>query len=374
MSDFDVAIVGGGIVGSSTAYYLSMHAIRSVILEPEEIAAKASGLAYGGIVEISGFAVPGAMWELGQYAADLHSGLRKSLEEDFRIDCKYRGRDTLNLAFSTKETALLRERTRWINHSTSVRAEFLDQAQALHLEPRLNPNVLGAALLQGTREVDPKRLTTALVQVSQCDWLRKRVNSLQACTTGISLGLDDGSNLTARVVVCANGTWATPLLDSMSLDIPVSPLKGEILRLETEGPPLVQSIGWNGNYCTTKTDGLTWAGTTETNAGFDETTTEGGRKEILGNLEFVLPDLVVRRIARQTACLRPTTPDGLPYIGQIPGHANVFVGTGAGRKGILYGPAMGKVIADLIAAKDLEIDVDPFAISRAARTHNLRKL
>ncbi len=374
MSDFDVAIIGGGIVGSSTAYYLSMHAIRSVILEPEEIAAKASGLAYGGIVEISGFAVPGAMWELGQYAADLHSGLRKSLEEDSGIDCKYRGRDTLNLAFSTKETALLRERTRWINHSTSVRAEFLDQAQALHLEPRLNPNVFGAALMQGTREVDPKRLTTALVQVSQCDWLRKRVNSLQANKSGIDLSLDDGSNLTARVVVCANGTWVTPLLESISLDVPVPPLKGEILRLETEGPPLVQSIGWNGNYCTTKTDGLTWAGTTETNAGFDETTTEGGRKEILGNLEFVLPDLVVRRIARQTACLRPTTPDGLPYIGQIPGHANVFVGTGAGRKGILYGPAMGKVIADLIAAKDLEIDVDPFAISRAARTHNLRKL
>lgn len=370
MSDYDVAIVGGGIVGSATAYYLSMHAIRSVIVEVEEIAAKASGLAYGGIVEISGFAVPGAMWELGQYAADLHTALRKSLEEDSGIDCKYRDRDTLNLGFSTPETALLRERNRWINHSTPVRAEYLDKAQVLHLEPRLNPKVLGAALLQGTREVDPKRLTNALVQASTCDWLRNRVNSLQANKSGIDLSLDDGSNLTARVVVCANGTWVTPLLESINLDVPVPPLKGEILRLETEGPPLDQSIGWNGNYCTTKTDGLTWAGTTESDAGFDESTTGSGCKEILKNLEFVLPDLVVKRIARQTACLRPTTPDGLPYIGQIPGHANVFVGTGAGRKGILYGPAIGKVIADMIAAKDLEVDVEPFAIAQVVHKHN----
>ncbi len=367
MTEHEVAIIGGGIVGAATAYYLSRHNIRSIIVEPEEIAAKASGLSYGGIVEVSGFAVPGAMWELGRYAADLHTSLRNELGNESGIDCRYRDRDTLNLAFSHEESAQLGKRSEWINKSTAVRAEYIEPSQALDLEPRLNSKLLGALLLQGTREVDSKCLTTALAQSSGCDTLHRRANSLVASTTGIGVNLDDGTTLKAPILVCANGTWVEPLLQSMDVNLPVPPLKGEILRLKTEGPPLFQSIGWNGNYCTTKTDGLVWAGTTESNSGYDEMTTSSGRAEILRNLAFVLPGLNVNEVARQTACLRPTTPDGLPYIGPIPEHANVFVGTGAGRKGILYGPAIGKVIADLIASKNPEVDIGPFAIEQANR-------
>ena len=364
MKEHDVAIIGGGIVGAATAYYLAKSAIRSIIFEQDGIASKASGLSYGGIVAVSGFEVPSVMWELGQYASELHSELRDCLTGESNIDCKYRDRDTLNVAFTNEELHVLKDRSVWINEETNVQSDLLESRTALEIEPRLNPKILGASLLHGTQEVDSKSLTEALVQASGCDVLTKKVISLSPKENTVDIALEDNSVCSAYRVVCANGTWVEPLLKTMGTTVSVPPLKGEILRLKTQGPPLNQSIGWNGNYCTTKTDDLTWAGTTESKSGYDTSTTTSGKETILKNLKFVVPGLTIEHVVRQTACLRPTTIDGLPIIGSLPTHPNVLVGTGAGRKGILYGPAIGKIIADSIAVAKTEINFDPFLARR----------
>ncbi len=368
-TELDIAIIGGGIVGASCAYYLSRRGVSCTIIDGEEIGSKASGLAYGGLNSVSGHEIPGLMWEMSQYSSDLHTSLASTIREDSNIDCKYRTRDTLNVAFSAKELRELRTRVRWIESDTTLESTVLRPSEIFEIEPRVSGLIVGGTLLRGTMEVDSHNLTVAMAQASGCDHIRTNVVTMQLAGNRGILHLDNETELVVRKVVCANGTWISPILKSAGIRLDIPPLKGEILRLETKGPPLLQSIGWKGNYCTTKTDGLTWAGTTESQSLYDESTTIQGELSILSNLKAVLPNLVVDKIARQTACLRPTTADGLPVIGQMEGSSNLFVATGGGRKGILYGPGMGKIIADILTGNKPEVDITPFNTSRLGSTN-----
>ena len=152
-----------------------------------------------------------------------------------------------------------------------------------------------------------------------------------------------------------------------TLPIEVHPLKGQILRLQAPGPPVPCNVGWGHNYATTKPDGLLWAGTTEEEAGFDEETTLEARDEIGAALVKMLPAMADAQVVHQTACLRPVASDGLLLLGRVPGFDSVYMATGAGRKGILLGPAMGRAVADLIVTGKSTLALEAFSPARFAR-------
>ena len=84
---------------------------------------------------------------------------------------------------------------------------------------------------------------------------------------------------------------------------------------------------------------------------------------ILNTVEKFFPDIRKLKILKQTACLRPVTPDNLPIIGETD-IANLYIGTGAGRKGIKLGPAIGNLASRIILGKVLQLDVSPFSLNR----------
>ena len=65
--------------------------------------------------------------------------------------------------------------------------------------------------------------------------------------------------------------------------------------------------------------------------------------------------------------MRPVASDGLLVLGRVPGLEHVYVATGGGRKGILYGPAMGRAIADLALGRDTRVALEAFAPERFVR-------
>ena len=73
----------------------------------------------------------------------------------------------------------------------------------------------------------------------------------------------------------------------------------------------------------------------------------------------MMPAVAEARVVQQTACLRPVTPDWLPIVGRAPGWDDVYLATGAGRKGILLSPAIGKSVADLIVDGATDLSIDP---------------
>ena len=108
------------------------------------------------------------------------------------------------------------------------------------------------------------------------------------------------------------------------------------------------TLSWGKSYAASKPDGLIWAGTTEEHSGFDDQPTPQGRDSVMGDLLRMASFLSEAQLVQHTACLRPLTPDGLPIVGRVPGWDNLYLCTGAGRKGILWSTGMGRATADLI--------------------------
>jgi glycine oxidase len=365
----DVVIVGGGIAGMTTAYYLAKSGVPSIVVERDAIGSHASGFAYGGLSPLSGFGIPGPMTDIAQDGMRLHRELSKSLLEETGIDVDFRVRSSLALAFTEAEVRRLRAALPWQQAQPGYTVRWLEIADARRVEPRISDETVGAALVEGGGAVEPYRLVLALTRAAEHLGVSVR--------HGRAIGLRrDGRRVTGVVLerevlscssaVLAIGPWSPEASDWIGVPIDVRPLKGQIIRLQAPGPPIECSVGWGHNYATTKTDGLLWAGTTEEEAGFDEESTPAARDEIGAALLKMLPAMADAQVAQQTACLRPVSADGLLVLGGVPGLDQIHVATGGARKGILYGPAMGHAIADLVLGRKTRVPLDAFAPGRFA--------
>ena len=363
----DIVIVGGGIVGMAAAYYLAKSGVPSVVVERDAIGSHASGFAYGGLSPLSGFGIPGPQAEIAMTGMRLHRELSKMLLEETGIDVDFRMRSSLALAFTEAEVQKLRASLSWQQQQPGYTVRWLDPAEARRVEPRIADETLGATLTEGGGAVEPYRLVLALTRAAERLGVRVRHGRVIGLrrdggrVTGVVL---ERAVLRCAAAVLALGPWSAEASSWIGVPIDVRPLKGQIIRLQAPGPPVVCSVGWGHNYATTKTDGLLWAGTTEEEAGFDEDSTLAARDEIGSALLKMLPAMADAQLAQQTACLRPVASDGLLVLGRVPGLDHVYVATGGARKGILYGPAMGQAIADLVLARDPQVALGAFAPGR----------
>src|SRR5262249_52486510 len=255
----------------------------------------------------------------------------------------------------------------WQQKQPGYTVRWLDVADARRVEPRISDETLGATLIEGGGAVEPYRFGLALTRAAQSLGVGGRHRGAVglprdgARVTGVVL---ERETLSCATAVLALGPWSAEASNWIGVPIEVRPLKGQIIRLQAPGPPVDCSVGWGHNYATTKTDGLLWAGTTEEEAGFDEEWTPAARDEIGAALMKMLPAMADAQVAQQTACLRPVASDGLLVLGGMPGLDRVYVATGGARKGILYGPAMGHAIADLVLGRGTRVALDQFAPGR----------
>ena len=363
----EVAIVGAGIVGCAAAYYLSQVGVRAVLVERDGVAGHASGFAYGGLYPLSGAGIPGPMFPLARKSFDLHRELAAALPEETGIDVGFRFRPTVSLAFTEREATDLRTNLAWVNEQRGFRAEWLSDSELHTLDGRIADDAPGGVLYHGAAEVDAAEVTRALADASGARVRRAVAIGLARNGDRVAgVRLEGGETIACETVLLAQGPWAGAASDWLGLSVAVAPLQGEILRLAAPGPAIDCSIGWRGNYATTKRDGLLWAGTTEEEAGFREQPTTAGRRSVLANLLRMMPGLGDVTVVTQTACLRPMTPDGHVLLGRVGGLRGAWLATGGGRKGILHGPAMGAVCADLITTDETDLDLAPYEPERFA--------
>src|SRR5437870_7796680 len=154
----DVVIVGGGVAGMTTAYYLAKARVTSVVVERDAIGSHASGVAYGGLSPLSGFGIPGPLTEIAQDGMRLHRELAKSLLEEAGIDVDFRVRSSLALAFTESDVRRLQAALPWQQKQPGGYAvRWLDIAEARRVEPRISDEALGATLTGGGGAVEPYR-------------------------------------------------------------------------------------------------------------------------------------------------------------------------------------------------------------------------
>ncbi len=366
MNTANVVIVGGGIVGVATAYLLGRAGVKSVVVEKDSVGSHASGFAYGGLSRPRG---PGPMVPVLAEAWSLHEEFGKTLPDETGVNTEFRLRPSLALAFSDDEAAQLKASLAWRQHRDGPSVRWVDSDEVHAIEPRVSPDVIGGVYVEGGGDVEPYRLVLALVQAAEergAVIRHGRVTGLRSeggRVSGVTLENDE---IACESVVLAMGPWSGEASSWLGIPVPVRPLKGQILRLQAPGAPFRCSLGWSGDYATTKPDGLLWTGTTEEEAGFDDRPTSNARDKIMSSLLKMVPSLTEARLAQQTACLRPLSADGLLLLGRVPGWDGVYIASGGGRQGIMLGPGMAKAITELITTGATGIPIADFDPGRFA--------
>jgi glycine oxidase len=246
----------------------------------------------------------------------------------------------------------------------------LDAADAHAVEPALAADCLGADYWPAVGQVRNPRLAAAA---------RAACNAagVQFHTHNEVIGFRrDGKRLTAAIVaddeltadqfLLAAGAWSGGLGDALGLELPVAPVKGQILLLRTAPETVRRIVKHPGAYFVPRVDGRVLVGATMERADFDKTPTLWALRSLANAAAYLLPPLDGAEVERQWAGLRPGTPDGLPYLGRAPDYPNLFVATGHYRNGVVLAPATAEVMARLMVGHAPGIDLAPFAVDRPA--------
>ena len=368
---YDVAIVGGGVIGSSIAYHLAQRGARVVLLERSHLAAGASGAAAGLLAPQVEATVPDAFFVLTIRGRAEHGPLSQQLLADVGIDGEYRQCGILRIANTEAERVELQRQQRW-QTSLGYQAEWLEPEQLGECEPLLR-GVAGRLLAGGLwlgdeAQVRSPRLVKALALAAV-----KHGAEIREGTAALGLSISGGrvvgvrtssGDVAADTVVLAAGVWSPEVGRLAGLDLPIVAVKGQVLSLRTVGTPLRQVVWRDHCYLVPKLDGEVVVGATEEEGNYDARPTLAG----IGTLSSAAIALVPRisRFAMEQAWagLRPAAPDRFPLVGWAPALQGLLVATAHFRNGVLLGPLTGRLVADAILANGDFGPLAPFHLGR----------
>jgi glycine oxidase len=121
-------------------------------------------------------------------------------------------------------------------------------------------------------------------------------------------------------------------------------------------------------YLVPRPDGRVLVGSTEEDAGFEKQTTAEGITSLLSFALELVPRLAGASVERCWAGLRPGSPDGLPFLGPVPGFENLYVAAGHFRSGLHLSPATGLLMKELLLGEPLSIPLEEFRLDRPLPT------
>jgi glycine oxidase len=315
----DVAVVGGGVIGLAIALRAAERGLRTVLLERDRIGAGASGVAAGMLAPVSEAEVGNATDVEGGVAA---AALWPAFAEELGVPLHARG--TLIVARDRDQAEAL-DREHAFRTRLGLRAERLLPSAARRLEPALAPTVRLALHVPDDQAVDPRAVLAALAEAARVAGVEIREGTRVTDVAGVDAD---------RVVVAA-GAWSADLAD-----VPVRPVKGQVLRLRdpghTTGAPLLERVlRFDGGYLVPRGDGRYVLGATVEERGFDTTVTAGGVYELLRDATELVPGVSELVVEELSAGLRPGSPGNAPIVHR---DGRVLTVTGHFRNGVLLAP------------------------------------
>jgi glycine oxidase len=365
---WDVAVIGGGVIGLAVAWRAQARGLKVVVLERDRAGAGTSHVAAGMLAPIAEV-TPGEqpLLELGLRSVHRYPAFLAELTEAAGVDgIGYTPCGTLLVARDADEAEAL-ERELALRVGLGLAVERLRPSEARRREP-----VLRLALdVPDDHAIDPRALTAALVRALRRAGgeLREGVSVRAVELEGDAVRgvrLQDGSVLAAEQVVVAAGVWSTQLEGIPdAARVPVQPVKGQIMRLHDPAGPglLTRVIRMGPSYVVPRGDGRYVIGATSEERGFDTTVTAGAAFELLRDASELVPGVWEWVVDEFQAGLRPGTPDNLPVIG--PGSvAGLHWAVGHRRNGVLLTPVTAELVAAALAGE--AIDAEPFSPRRFA--------
>lgn len=366
----DVIIVGAGVMGCATFYFLSKEGVRVELIEQTAIAHGASGVS-AAMLEIFGyrhrFNQTDSLRQLAEKSINIHLYLHAKLKEETGIDVEYCEVPCIIPAFySHEETQLKNAYERFNKEAFSIEWHGPDRLR--DFEQRINEDVLGGIVYQQA-QLNAKIFSEALLRAGEKaggKYSKGKVIGLQIKKNQVyGVKTETGKTIKANKVIITMGPWSTNVSDWIKQDLPIYPVRGQILEIEVKDPQLRGSIYWNDKYLVKKANGTTLAGATEEHdSGFQNTITNLGKNEIINAVKTITPSLKQSKILKHRVGLRPCSVDGLPVIGEASRAKGTYVLSGHFRSGILLSTGSAEIIKNMVIGKKQEEFTEKFSPDR----------
>jgi glycine oxidase len=363
----EVVILGGGVIGMTTAYFLARDGVRVRVLDRGQVGREASWAGAGILPPSDCTTASDPCDRLRALSVRLFPDLSSELRERTGIDNGYARCGGLAFLNESDDVAA----HEWCGEGTAT--EVLDSVTARRLEPELAPGLGRALRLPGMaqlrnpwhlRALQQACLRTERVRIDEGVEARECVRKgprLQAVRT-------DKGLVEADTFLIAAGAWADALLGSLGVASGITPVRGQIALLNPGRVLFRHVLIWGSQYLVSRQDGRVLAGSTEEHAGFVKQTTAVGIAGLLDLAVRLVPALARADVERCWAGLRPGSRDGLPFIGRVPGLSNAYVAAGHFRSGIQLSPGTAQLLKEMILGQPLAMPVEAFRLERV--THD----
>lgn len=365
----DVVLVGGGVIGCAIAYELAKTGLGVTVVERGTPGCEASSAGAGMLIPGGASSAHGPMFNLALASKALYPDLALELRERTGLDVEYETGGNLHCFLDEGDEALGRASCAW-QREAGLKAELLSRTDALALEPDLSPEVRGALFFPEDHWVNNPRLVTALATAAALERVRFVTGEVTALlragdrVTGVQVGEDA---IRSAAVVLAAGAWSGQLAATAGLELPVGPVRGQIVCIEGIPRRHHHLLHVKDHYLVPRASGEILIGASVEWAGFAKQVTAEYVGSALPAAIRLAPALGRLPIKATWAGLRPWAPDERPVIGPWPGLEGLVVATGHFRDGILLAPITARLIRELLVERAPSMDVTPFLPDRFAR-------
>ena len=355
-------IVGGGVIGLLSAQLLATDGDEVLLVERQQLGAESSW-AGGGIVSLLyPWRYSPAVCALAHWSQAFYPAWGERLRDATGIDPEVRATGLFWLDLEDEQHAL-----DWAGEQgcelTPVSIEKVAQSvpalgegfrRALHM-PEV-ANVRNPRLLRA--------LQAALAESANVTLLENTEVSGFILQGGRVLGVNTScGELRADRVVLASGAWSGELLTTLGLALPVEPVKGQMILYKCAEDYLPTMILAKGRYAIPRKDGHILVGSTLEHVGFDKEPTNTALASLKESAQELLPALAGAEVLGHWAGLRPGTPKGIPFIGEVAEFPGLWLNCGHHRNGLLLAPASCQLLTDLMQRRTPIVEPTPYALA-----------
>jgi glycine oxidase len=374
---FDVAIVGGGIIGTSCALALAEKTRRVVIFDRQTPGREASYAAGGMLSPAPHFEGDQVFTPLANQSLALYPDFIRSIESLSKKETHFRRGGAIELFFGDAADAE-QDREVALCRGLGVEIEAISGSEARRVEPAIASAARAAAYFPAEATVEPRPLMEAALEAAIALGVEIRANQTvqsliieRARCTGVITG---NERVAANHVVIAAGCQSHELFGpaasfghDLSQYVPTRPVRGQMLTLWPGGTRIQSVVRSKRGYLVLRNQGCVVAGSTLEEAGFEKVTTVEGLNRIRAAAAELVPGLGGAKLGESWSGLRPATPDGLPILG-CTGVDGLIVATGHFRNGILLAPITAQLVKDWVTGVAPRWNVELFSPLRFART------
>lgn len=338
MRSYDVVVVGAGIIGATTAFYLARGGKKVALIDKGEFGKEASFVAGGILTPVNIQDYPQEFAKRCRRAASIYPEFLNDLKKYSEVDPQYTKSGVIFLIMDSEDESKIRK-IEDCNKTLGIPCQRLSASELLKLEPNSNQDAKGGLYLPDIHQVRSNRLMKALEEALRRLKVDFFLNTCVLEVSGNTVKTTDDVFKSECIVVAA-GAWTSQIVQ-----VDIKPIRGQMLVTEAAPQFLNHMLYYKDQYLIPRVDGRVLIGSTLEDVGFVKSVTLEGVNILSSIAVKMAPSISKYPIVKSWAGFRPSAPDRIPVEKKI---GPVFISTGHYRNGILLAPT-----AASLAVKEL---------------------